>query len=159
MPSLVYSLTEFHGLHGESITDPENQCVIFADGAAVVKGMQIPPPTDPTSVLRARRHYVSLKLAQEENSFDTFKNDCSTQLDFRRRYGNNSAPGPPPDYLQQLERGKERIKKLRDELAAFDREIEMFPEEVGRRAHLEQRRQQISDAAAALNELRALKID
>lgn len=160
MPTLTYSRQEFCNLHGtETIGDLQNRCEWLPDGARIDQSGFYDPPSEPQQLLKAKRRFVSLKLTREEQDYEEFFNDCSHRLSWRQRYGNMSAPGPPPNFKDQLEHGKQRIAKLRIELSALDRELAALPDAVARRAYQEQRQQQTSAAGQALNELMAFRID
>jgi hypothetical protein len=143
-----------HG--GEIITDPENRCEWLRDGSRIDQWGMHDPPTDPSDLLRAKRRFVELKLQAEENAFNTFHRECGEQLSIRQRYG-NTVPPPPHDWKQQLERGKGRFEKLRDELAALDRDIAALPDEQARQAYYERRQKESDVARQALTELMTLR--
>jgi hypothetical protein len=144
-----------HG--GESMTDPENRCEWFADGARIDQWGLHEPPTEASDLLRAKRRFIALKLSAEEEAFNNFRKECAEQLSIRQRYG-SVVPPPPADWEGQLESGSQRVEQLREQLASLDREISELPEEQARRAFFEQRRQQSDEAQRALTKLRGLTI-
>jgi hypothetical protein len=156
MPTLVYSLDEFRGMHGGNpIADGSGEWL--PDGACINRaGQMYEPPTDPVANLRNRRHYIALKLKGEVAAFHAFKASCQQMEANRARYANRLPT--QHDAEEQLARGKERIDKLRAELAELDSQLPPTADELARRGPLEQYRATASEARARLNRINNITI-
>lgn len=159
MPIVIETMQEFDARH--SVDGPKlqvNGFELFPDGAIRDRmGNHVETPVEAGELLRAKRLYVKAKLRLEEEAFTNFKNGCEQQLANKMKYA-NTLPGPPADAKQQLERGAERIEKLRGELAAMNREISQLPEETAHRAFWEERRANQQAAREQLSNLQSFTI-
>lgn len=100
------------------------QRLLFEDGAQWFDAEQCaPPPEDPRERAKLRREFLQILLKQEETEFHAFKKDTLDQAAMHKRFGPLSCPAPLPDAVAQLQAGKERIEKLREELAAVEESL------------------------------------
>jgi len=160
MPLIIETPREFDARHTTDgkpkITDGERE--LFPDGAIRLRtGVMVEPPLEPAALLRAKRNYVAVKLQSEERAWNAFKADCTQRFADRATYG-SSCPMPAHDYKEQLQRGAERITKLREELAVFDRAIAELPSERARNIAAEQQRKNQSSVQHQLSEIAGMQI-
>jgi hypothetical protein len=154
MPIVIETWAEFHKRHGGNCIRVGGQ-FLFPDGARAdsTGNLRSEPPTDPYQLLQAKRAYVEAKLSHESDEFHAFRSECQQQAAFAARYGSNNVPGPPENAVEQLERGRERIVKLHDELVELDRQIADTPQgrsRQERRDHEEKQRSQMTEQMRAI---------
>jgi hypothetical protein len=109
--------------------------VLFSNGGVFTGNRPFDPPTDPKELLRRKRDFTKARLDRETAQF----NEAYAHA---WRLGNLSlsaenVDGLSPAVLDSLRQGKQRIVKLREELAAMEKEL-IDPEEVAREQHRQQ---------------------
>lgn len=114
-------------------------------------------PVEQATLLRLRKHFIATKLKREIAAFDQFKASCEQQAGYHLS-SPMTCPPPPANAADQLRAGKARIEKLRDELAAIDRERATLPGLRANAAFIEQQRQRNSAAKEALAEIVGVQI-
>ena len=114
-------------------------------------------PVEQATLLRLRKHFIATKIKREVAAFDQFKASCEQQAGYHVR-SPMTCPPPPANAADQLRAGKARIEKLREQLAAVDREIAASPEVHAHRAFLDQRRANQQSAREQLTEIAGMSI-
>jgi hypothetical protein len=138
MPIVIETYSEFkHRMNCEYLEIGEGFSwkVLFANGGVWSANLPLDPPTDPKELLRRKRDFIKARLDRENAQFNSAYNDAM-------RIGNLSlacenVDGLSPAVLESLEQGKQRIAKLREDLAAIDKDL-IDPEEVAREQHRQQ---------------------
>jgi hypothetical protein len=149
---------EEHG--GKPLRDPDTGNEVYPDGTErmfsdVINAYQIWEPVQPEEKLRARRKYLALQLRLECRDFDSFKADCVQAARYAGQYINQ--PGMPLDAAELLRAGAKRIAALNRQLDQLDREIGQLPDEVARRAYLEQHNRQAQARRQQAVEIQSLE--
>ena len=99
----------------------ENGAIVHADGGEMVE-----PPTEHLANLRARRKWCQTVLDWEEREFTRFQDDALMKISAGER--RLAVCGPPFDAAEQLTRGKQRIEKLRAQIAKIDKQLSDLPD-------------------------------
>ena len=99
------------------------------------------PPDYKWQRIALQKEFVEYEINREKTEFYQFQGTCTEQAGLAARY--SSCPPPPADAPEQLERGRERIRMLQDELDAINAELERSPaaRQKARNAQLEHERQ------------------
>lgn len=169
MPKIIESFEEFAARQGceyvttRTVMSPrtvrEVYRVLFANGAVSWGGNHMDPPSDTRARLKLVREYVECVLKREEKAFKEFKAHVLDQTELHKKYPAN-CPAPSPRALTQLENGKARVEKLREELKALTKQLDREqPDEAARReqakseqaAEQAERYEQLRDFAAEVS--------
>jgi hypothetical protein len=147
MPIIIETFEEFVERNGDYVEVGGH--LFFESGASGMRadGQQpynlTEPPADDIQCLRARKRYYDQKISEETIAFNVAKNqylaDCNYALRFK-----GSVPAPP-DAVEQLKRGAERVRKLRSGLAEVSEQLRELGEYADER-HERNVRQQLNDS-------------
>ncbi len=124
------SWEKFKSLHGEPIELRDGH-YLFPDGYELihsghggVQHIEGPLPNDKVGHLNVRHRILSAKLANEEKAFNAARNEYLTQANAHMN-SPSLVPAVPEEAIQCLERGRDRILKLREQIAKIEAK---FPE-------------------------------
>ena len=133
--------------------------LLFADGAECDQTtmFRIEPPTDPATLLRARKRYIEAKLRNEISAFEAFQSDCNEMARFAVQ--NRTCCPPPADAADQLRRGKQRIADLRKQLAALNDQLGGTPEGRVQSARRDSESERQHQLAEQLREIAGIRLD
>ncbi len=120
------TFTEFAKANGDGTGRDwvyKNGRYLFPSGAMLSEDghQKWSPPVDPSENRSQRRYFLVSKLDYEISQWDAFKAKCMEQAQHAKS-APHQCPPPSARAVEQLERGKERIAKLREALADLEAE-------------------------------------
>lgn len=140
---LIEDFEEFSAKHGGDPVRFQGNWWLFPDGASCDDNFAIrrQPPHDSAERIKLRREYVEAKLKLAERDFRDLKNEALEQAQLA--ITNSNLPAPPNGVPKELNRRKEIVQTLREQLAGIEEEYAQTPEAQRRRqreAELQERR-------------------
>ena len=153
----IEDFRDFEKRHGGESIEYGNR-FLFPTGAAcdLNFGARWEPPMERWALLKAKRGYIAAKLKIEEDAFYKFKADQSERAAWAKE--NRNMAGPQYDGVEQLTRGRDKVLRLREQLAAFDEALSNSPEAVGKRQGEQAERERIESINARLDEINSIEI-
>lgn len=119
---------EFKALHGEPVELRKGH-FLFPDGYELIHnsrgGVQHiagPAPDDKVGHLKVRHRFLTAQHDSEEKAFNAARNDYLTQQNAHMA-SPSFVPAVPEEAIQCLERGRDRILKLREEIAMIEAKL------------------------------------
>ena len=158
-PGAGESFRDFHERHGGEYVLCDGKW-LYPDGAiADPNGMYVgEPPADQPSKLQATHRYTASKLQAEIEAFKAFKAECASMAHWAKVNPEVCCP-PPHDAAARLQRGKERIDLLQEQLQTITKQLGDTPEEVAKRGRQEVERERQQRLQAQIQSIEVVSID
>lgn len=151
---------KFKALHGEPIELRDGH-YLFPDGYELihsghggVQHIEGPLPNDKLGQLKVRHRFLSAQLANEEKKFNAARNEYLTQAN-NHMMSPSLVPAVPDEAIKCLEEGRDRILKLREEIAEIESK---FPENKQREVAEQVNSDKANRATKTRNALGAIQI-
>lgn len=123
------SWEQFKSLHGEPVElrkghflFPDGYELIHSSHGGGVQHIAGPLPDDKVGLLKVRHRFLTAQHDDEESKFTAARNDYLTQQNAHMA-SPAFVPAVPEEAIQCLERGRDRILKLREEIAKVESKL------------------------------------
>jgi hypothetical protein len=157
MPSYLQQMKNEHGNFIES----HPGTYVFVDGFKLQGSLgrgsdlfQMIEPADDLARLRAQHEYFTAALSKEEKDWYSFKTEAEQQAQLHLQ-NPSFCPSAPPDAVEQLEAGRDRIRKLREQIAEIE---EQLPDNKAKERQEERDSRRYSEALKHRNQISAIEL-